>query len=1423
LLTRRDDLDVVFLRSFNHMLDLKQLSVHWAASIVLAPDANDEFPRIEVRESPARQRFLISIAEAWKDARHLTRAEFQPDMELVLLLHEAMVRLMTTRDASPDPMEPLREPIERVYAELASVGELPVLAQVLHMWLPENEPSPDLNVSEVALVALVNAAKTTPADLLSTRFPLVRAVLWDDDEAAILPVPPGVGMPGLLAICNRTELRRVDFTSPVVLCPALVWSEDTGRRASWRQYRAPLVVRQILEVDEESRGGRTPTQATLTWISQVFRNLAEHYRHEPAEQSCVVTAYHILGLPPSESVGTTGTWEPLGYRVAQNRLSGQAFIRHGRRGLVPEAVPEMHDNLWRIGTAIADWLGYVENSASLKSLHLSARALGKEGEEEWIVEAMLRFGLHRLRGAIPPVARLSVEPQSDIPLTIERVLKRFEEFPSGKTASHRSEKLAFLLSTLAEGRALYHRGETTLDPAMPGGVAMLLAEMVRPQFKPDETLAKELPGVAVVEPPIAVRRPALAWHGLSERLARLASLDPLRHEDVTISALAAGARIISLATNVRSQALEHWASLDSRSRSKLVESALDLSPWNLDSTCLLIRPQTGGSAAKKDLAKSDASSVSLLLRTVDRATADNSASSWNLLDEITPLGWMVVLGVVSGLLRGSHHGRGTPLLSTLTVGDQARISEGMARLATAMAANAADSEADPDDYPWGDLKAVIQVFSPDFTRDAFECLALLDAASGFRVEYHESRHFRMSGGRDEGREVDSSDGLRQLASWQICVGKLVSEHPSKGTERYVDSNTRGPATYCWSETWCQDRLLSIGVLQPALASLAGFERGVPDRDASALHATVPSSPQRSETDDEEAGKQSQEVPADNVAEAESEPEADGKGIVDKQDVVREDEFIEIVRSVRAQQESHWRTRTKLIDSHARIALLQWDVDESYRHPIFDACMRDDERIERYRKKPHDWNYQSVSDYRSFLPSCAEYRRQRILEQALRACRCFDVDILLLPEYSVRPDTVESLKEQLRLQKLETAVWAGTYRHPPYMLSNPMDVKEWSAVLRVLYPKLNDAASVGDTHRTKKYPSVSAHEVFNPRDLAITPILDDTRFDALSYVMELICSEVFLATSPSNIPPIASAYRELCRTFGLRDDPSVMNNAVHEDLTHLAECTSICCSQCKRRSILLVPAMTRRAADFAILGQAGFLAAGLTTVLCNAVCGAYGHGKSCFIGHDGWNRESNLCVGIPTLGPYHGVFPGIYRPGAPSDGCLGKSEQALVIADIDPVFSFEGRPRPQMLPVPLRLIAHLPIIESWSYERRKFENSHFCRCKLASRRRDFAGLFSAFEQVIGGSQQNTAHKGSHDAVIEVLEKLQRLGDREKTGWLTERLNAYRKEHAATPNRWPPPAATDWLWVDLGDPIASNFPDIEVPPYTVAPGEHSSEGR
>lgn len=361
-------------------------------------------------------------------------------------------------------------------------------------------------------------------------------------------------------------------------------------------------------------------------------------------------------------------------------------------------------------------------------------------------------------------------------------------------------------------------------------------------------------------------------------------------------------------------------------------------------------------------------------------------------------------------------------------------------------------------------------------------------------------------------------------------------------------------------------------------------------------------------------------------------------------------------------------------------------------------------------------------------------------------------------------------------------------------------------------------------RRKKYPAVAVGEFFNPIGSNIEPMFDSDspKFDPRAYVWELICSEIFLTTSPSNLHAMAKAHSDLCQQFGIppKEGEDLVASVKH-DLGILAKSTSLSDSITPPRLLHLIPAMTKRAVDYSISGQASFLASGITTVFCNASHYKFSKGQSCIIGHDCWGRDTDSSTGFPSLGPYHGLKPGIYNPSASNSGRLGEHEQALVIADIDPVYSMEGKPRPQMLPPPLALVAHLPIIESW-IDSKKRPKRPMCVCETMSDRTEIvkATVARLLEYIKRAGPIYSTFEDARPAVLaEAMKSLADLASADQDSWMHKRIEAYLHEHAATPASWPPPCAMDWLWVDLGDPATVKLPSIEMPAYSHMPSENN----
>jgi DNA primase catalytic core len=1507
---------------FQHMIDLKILAVHFAAgTVVLSEDPiTDILPNLE-DPSPAQLRFLFSLTEQQKKLgliRQLSHTGAKPGFALRMLLHEAIVRL-SIRIEGPqpqtDPLECLRQPIRDQERNLYTPETIPVLLRVLKLWLPsesENGNSDNLHVRDAAL-ALVRIAES-PADVLHKRPVLAKVLLntGSDQKCRLLPSPAGVGILGIMSLELQDSLRqiitRLDFEQNLSCCPSTEsWEQlpsfDPQRprfqiELNYSRYLEPLVHPQ-----------RDPLINIPFWLANIFESLAKFCRRENDTDVCPPTAYNLLGPEPGTSNSDDDCWQLLGHKVPSQNLIGQAFRRDcTNHRLIAVSIKEHHDELWRIGTALADWLGLFEDSGRPASFRPPSEVREADPNYDWALETLMRVALFRLRGISLPARSLPIDEVSKLPRTITRILKCLKTFPLRTVEKENWRRVAMLLSHLAENRAFVSRYDTShriTDLSTPGAAVALLVEISRHQFRADEKLAQELPPPSMNESEeIPKRRPVRAWCLLADRLRSLAELSGIVDEDgATLTPLIVGSRLMAITLQLRMQTLEAWVAQKDLQWEAFVNSPPDLAPWDLDGNSLLhVNQYTLRTPRIDDVSQdtqeqsSEPSNVQFLFSQLADGTATDSGNVWEALAGITSLGWCVALGSVLGVLR--------PPLQKVIVIPQAGFTEDdeqqFRELAQWLAVEATrfddiPSEDQPSedvnpvncaveaqesiDIPWGDLNPVFALWSAETAQAAFALLSRIDSVLGLCTTLFESPHFRIADGRKSLREVSISDGDRGIRAWQIVTASAQREAASRGAEHFEkDDDDR--RWYRWTETRCGDRLLSIGTVQPGLASLAGlqdesqksqisgkiYEKPKPTTDSNADDAShisfdptdinILTASGADITPTVNGGSESARItkpsiqpstggssvtftaksPADPIATDSQQSDTPATPSIQQKAAPQQstDQMLEEFSRI---QSNSWKLRPKL-ECHLRIALLQWNVDDSYRHPLFDACLQhqdDDDTLKdlsNARKKDNHSNWTIARASRQCdkkfpgVKSCAEHRRQALLKAALRACREFKVDALVLPEYSVRPETVKWLQKELADRGSETWVWAGTYRLPPNLdlpgsEKTQDDVNPWSSVLSLVWkpPPVNDKDSQWCIDiRKKKYPAIGMGEQFAPLTNEINPLVGSNK-SLRSKILELICSEVFIVTSPSNLISAAIAYQALLRKFELSGrvkSTDELEKEVMEDIRGFGSRTSMSLDPIDRRSILFVPAMTTRTVDYAVLGQAGFLASGLTTVFCNAAKGnGNGNGQSCFIGHDGWDKVEKELFGLPGVGPYHGVLPGIYCPFRSDRGWLGIKEQALVIADIDPFYSTEGKPRPQMLHPPLQLVAHLPIIESWNYKEPTEKAKHWCRCKLVQTQVEPKFVPQLLEQIRDRSPITTVRDPEPESLAEALKSLSDAAGHKEGDWMVKRQKAYLSEHAANPQAWPPPVAVDWLWVELGDPKSVELPRIEVPPYSRSP--------
>jgi hypothetical protein len=297
-----------------------------------------------------------------------------------------------------------------------------------------------------------------------------------------------------------------------------------------------------------------------------------------------------------------------------------------------------------------------------------------------------------------------------------------------------------------------------------------------------------------------------------------------------------------------------------------------------------------------------------------------------------------------------------------------------------------------------------------------------------------------------------------------------------------------------------------------------------------------------------------------------------------------------------------------------------------------------------------------------------------------------------------------------------------------------------------------------------------------------------------------------------------------------DDPSEAKGLVKTDIDALGELLTFAQRNRERRSVLLVPACTSRSNDYWHAGQASVLASGTATVFCNAANKNLSVGGSCFIGIDSVSHVKPDHAGtIRLLTPYHGWSKGILQPDC--KGALSAVDQALVVVDLDPVHVVSGKPRPQLLPEPMSLVAYLPIVEVIDKMKnaKGLENAlndqltaDGCKllhemltneafpeaCGLLHPRDEFS---KAFADLLRDKADNGLGLEKGGAKVEIFKEF--FGD---PSAVRERILAWIRDRHQQPapkagELGLEPAWLDFLVADLTWRSSEEHPDIRVPPW------------
>lgn len=1315
-----------------------------------------------------------------------------------------------------------------------------ISAKILGIWAPSvKEISGPIEAIEVdAAATLVNIAYMKFAELAVQR-PRLIDIISKQSQAVALPSPPGLQATGIMLWCKDHRLLFAalkDSELPI----GIDWvEEEPGEIKSLKLWRAKI-----------PEGMEPLFTRKLKWKPDQIASIYE--TAYPAFLDLLGSDTQLIPVPTAFSffASTTGkdgdqidfgTVKLICWAAPRETVDSHAFVRNGD-SLEALSVYTNGADHWRYGWAIRDLCARMDRGAEdLKALELHGDAnLEREFHR---MDAIVARVLPRLSGA-DRWGPGPVKEGSEIPSRIWRALRLLRAFGQTDDASKHA---SFLIAATAEGVFMGERLSGHRDENHSGRPAAIAGRAAR-------KISRALPRAGAFWPSFsspahAGRRSASAWLALASRIELQA--DDGLCEDIAVSllTLATGTRILGVVSELRALAFELASVLPNGSLKNLQSSEIDISNLSdgLEAEISLVEGES------KNQSGDPREQLKLLVRTFAQIIDGRQGSSAYARDSITPLGWLIIvatlLQVTPPATDESNEDR--PILRSMDPVRLEQAKESVGSLAEFLGASTSD-EAEDADWPWECFEQLRSATPKDLSKT----LAQLSIAARLRIETIQSPFNPRSPEKHGNKQlVILDDGqLRPLSAWQIDTAYVAGERQISN-ECAEDESIK----FKFSVTWDGNKLIGLHLVSQKMADIAfaaaDFFAAAEDLGDIAVPTDISSKHDTGSTTSTEG----RSPHGSEVAEAEILPVT--RGTESEESRTATSAAAEgVMPRIRKEQDERWGERASRGSTLQRVAIVQWDVADTYYSPAYRGGLHEGLRTLRGEVP----SARQVSIGGNFL-SVSESRRRAILNEVLRACDRFDVDGLVLPEYSLRAETVNWLSRQLKIRNLELTVWCGTFRvpdgdtlassitfgsKPPYFpairkgAAGNQDWEPHHALITALKSYKKDGEVLVDAKmRPKRYPSAAAGEMIRPGfSQPWAPLFQKSRdpFDLGTYAIDLICAEMFLHASSANYIGILEENKSLASRYSIPWRQEEVETRLYEDMLEFAKWTSsrgllepkkLSRGKNLQRTVIILPAMTSRSADYHIFGQNQYLASGLVTAFCNAVEPTAAVGGSAFIGLDGWKSGPEVAT------PYGSVAPGIFQLGCKHSGPLGTKEAAMIIADIDPLRTTDQKPRPHYQSRSLQLVAHLPLI--FATELDQSTSAAGSRDRVIRRRnidgtqRDFLNAADLIHSVVSApdeiwrQERCFEHPDSNkqrdiDIALNktkaALDILTHFAD--DKGWLKQRAEIFceKRWHYVPPKGLP--ALIDWLYVDdtwidyavdlQGEhPLDSDHPVIAVP--------------
>lgn len=1249
---------------------------------------------------------------------------------------------------------------------------------------------------ELALRVLLNTVPENVRAAIINEISTLKVYLFTEKEISeFLPVYPGVGYPGIMAV-NKTgkkEIVRIDRIDFKMHEENILDSSGWTKTAQTESNQYEVYEKNLNKAgyshlkDFCQRKGELSAAECMKLVCEIYLPLKEeitnanrNIKEQCPDRSLILSCKNVLIKEQADKellIDAKNTYLVLNSSMPNAVAVESGAAEHGRYAL--KNVYEDGKEYWISGYLLRD------------ACNMDAVLLRDGSTPEVKRDAeMLDFSMRRLYGSSFEKYRNKVGKKRSYQKSIERTIDLMKEY----LGSNDSKKELCLENAKIINSFIKRRMERNTNDQFEVNLecAIWAKNYLRFGFR---RLVGQMEQKSVLERAnCPIKRRVPKWYCmLADRLNLLMQDDK---NFSGLSVLAAGLYADGVLMHLRMQVLECIFSFDRNQRKSFLETAdyLPLEELGLNEDELLIL-------------KGDIVAVYKDLLCGNRYNKD--------IKKITHLGWLVLLAKVYEVDKQA----GFIIFDSKQKIDRNVLQMNLKNIVSHIKK---EEQKEQPEFPFEGMGEFFLVWQKENVNEILSSLCNLDVTYGTHVEEKQSEYYRQ---RLSTKKVTIKTKWNEYEEqpYFLTYGKLNKNVSD------IERSMENEQLFVYTQTVIRGTVVGFSAIE------RDFGRLLQSWEKQGVFETKQETSEAKEDEAKEGAVRTEEESREEIEEAVSglPPYSGGN---DSHEQSRETPAIDEDGQwwIGKFQETAWsrRGKNKPFKNADRIALFQFRIDSSYKHPEAEKCVLKE-------------NEETVQENGGLFLSCAEFRRRNLLETVMKTCALFQVDILLLPEYSVRPETVAWMKKRIEKENYRFSVWAGTFRVPAgYRFDGNSTISKeimnkaeyWhSAPLPIIVRNEKDVPEIV-LRKFKKYPSVALKEDINPAPAyevyrTFIPVM--TRYlsvlhdrlaktgnivkydmfgDARDDVTELICAELFAVASISNYPSFLqeslNLYANYFKSGILEKDKEEAYKRYRakyfEDLSSFGDYTAIYQHEKRnvRRPILLVPACTTRAVDYYVFGQGFYLSSGLKTVFCNAV-GTGGRGGSCFIGPDSWDdNKANRDEFLMENTIYHGLKPGIYMQSSLEQcrGALGKEEQALLICDVYPNLD-KGSPNAESMMSAFSLVAHIPVFEERNYKdacNGKCTRKQYCRLVEKEKLKEYLDAIEQYcnihQEGKGADVYGLSYDDSDSKRNDIIRYMKILGEYYGSDWFMKRAEYYDKYHCLYPQAWPPPALTDWLYVE-----------------------------